>query len=524
MHRSLSFFAVAFIVMISMPQLVWAQDDGVDDALGLSDTAETEGEAEGEGATGSSASSMNFGRADLDGTGAAVGSDDAEQKPADADVEAYAEPERVQDSGKKTNAPSASSLQAFNNALVVQPGHENAPGEHAALLPLVAVDPAVAPKRLALLEHLLYLSLLGRKDFDVVDLRPALEPSSGQDVKRLIENATAMYVAGRQSYENLDAEKAIDQLESSCRTFEAGYAGLRDPHTMALAHIYLASLYMLNGQAETGAPYYRSALFLEPELELDINVFAPEDIDALEAQRSFINSSIKGRIEVDSVPVSTRVYVDNVFRGSSPLQIEGLAPGRHFLRLERNGYERVADVVEVKSDQLSHITRRLIPLRGNDKLQHLLVLVEPDRLDLGGVLKPLGLLFSSNYAVILTGNLAASGQIHARLHYADLKTGLRLRHVDGVLPQDQAAASAALRSLVDQVLDLSAGAESQPANAFVGLSRHEDGPFPWTPVFASLGGLVTFGALGAGAYFILANQEPEGHVLQGGERVVVLGF
>ena len=516
-------------------QRVRAQDDPVDDALGLTNDAADDGAAQADneqvdfdssdlGDSGADkASPDDVTKAALGEAGAATQAGSASTDDDDSHADDVLEQPRAD---AATTAPDASAASAQDKQvyLLSQPGHENMPGQHPALLPLVAMDPGVAPKRVALLEHLLTLALQGRADMDVVDLRRALEPGSGQDALRLIERATELYHAGRQAYENLDSDQATEQLSAACNTFEAGYAGVRDPHTMAITHVYLASLYMQNGQPEKGAPYYRRALFLEPGLELDINVFAPEDIDALEAQRSLIRSSQKGRVEVRSLPVSSRVYIDNVFRGSSPLEVEGLAPGRHFLRLERDGYERVADVIEIKNGQLAHVEQRMIPLRGMAELRHLLVLVEPDSADLGGVLKPLGLLFSSSRAVMLTGHLADKDQLQVQVHYVDLRSGLRLRHVQGLLPRDSAAAAAKLRALADSALDVSAGVESGPSEPLLDLSGLEDVQIPWMPVLAGLGGVAALGALGAGTCWLVAGQPPESRPLQGGERTVVLGF
>lgn len=502
---------VFFVLALLAPQPGWAQDDQ-DSQYALGETTDDEA---GEAADAPNETDASF--TDLD-TNDDLKNDD-EAAPAS---EIQDSPSPVAEANPPTHAPSTAAVSA---TLIEQLGHENAPGKHPAIVPLVSVDPALAPSRVAELEHLLRLALLGRDQVDVVDLRLVLEPSSGQDALRLIDKAVNDYNAGRQAYENLEAGQATELLNASCTAFELGYAALGDPEKMVMAHIYLASVYLQNGQAEASGPHYRSALFLKPSLALDSNIFSPEDIQALEEQRRLISQESKGGVEVRSSPVAARVYVDGLFRGSTPLELNDLAPGRHFLTLERDGFERVADIVEVNTDQQANLERSLIPLRGYARLHQLLALIDPEVVDLGGMITPLRSLFANDQALILTGQQQADGQLMARVHLVDFKSGLRLRSAQGLLPANSLQATPALRSLVDQALDLSAGVEQAPSEPMVDLSGLEDVQIPWTPILAGTGGVIAVGALAAGTYWLVDTQmQPSNTGLHGGERVVVLGF
>lgn len=96
---------------------------------------------------------------------------------------------------------------------------------------------------------------------------------------------------------------------------------------------------------------FRRALALDPDAALDPGVFSPEVQsafdDAVRAQRAAGRSS---RL-LSTVPPGARVTLDGRPLGLSPLTLS-LAPGTHYLTLERTGFHRVQDRLVVESDGL----------------------------------------------------------------------------------------------------------------------------------------------------------------------------
>jgi len=58
-----------------------------------------------------------------------------------------------------------------------------------------------------------------------------------------------------------------------------------------------------------------------------------------------------GRIAIQTAPAGATVYLDGQPNGKSPAAIEGLAPGRYFVRVELDGYRPAEIVVELGSGQ-----------------------------------------------------------------------------------------------------------------------------------------------------------------------------
>ncbi|MGB8168477.1 MAG: PEGA domain-containing protein, partial [Chthoniobacteraceae bacterium] len=58
-----------------------------------------------------------------------------------------------------------------------------------------------------------------------------------------------------------------------------------------------------------------------------------------------------GKIAVSTQPAGAAIYVDGHPYGKAPAQVEGLGPGRYFIRAELDGYRPAEAVVEMPSSQ-----------------------------------------------------------------------------------------------------------------------------------------------------------------------------
>jgi hypothetical protein len=67
-----------------------------------------------------------------------------------------------------------------------------------------------------------------------------------------------------------------------------------------------------------------------------------------------------GRISLTTLPETAEVSVDSVFKGSSPLTLDSLAPGGHVLIIKRKGYFGKKVSVEVKADSVLAVDVALV--------------------------------------------------------------------------------------------------------------------------------------------------------------------
>lgn len=69
-----------------------------------------------------------------------------------------------------------------------------------------------------------------------------------------------------------------------------------------------------------------------------------------------------GTLSIDADPAGGRVYIDRRAAGSTPLRVNNLKAGSHLVWIEREGYRRWTQVVQVRSDRVSRVSASLEPL------------------------------------------------------------------------------------------------------------------------------------------------------------------
>jgi len=389
---------------------------------------------------------------------------------------------------------------------------------------LTAIDPALPPPLVADLEEVLKNALFNRPGIGVLELRRALDSKAGGNGRVALGLAENGLTNGQQFYESLDADKAIKELTAACRLFEDGFSEVNDLHNIVLANIFLASVMNQTGQPDAAIKHYRTALFLEPKLTLDTNVFPPEDLDNLEKVRRDIAQGAKGNAEVLSAPVSARVYIDGVYRGATPLTVSNLPAGDHFLRIERNGYDRIAGVFDVNARKTVKQENTLVPLPRLGDLQRALAAVDVERSDLGGAVQQLNGLVPGHGVVLLTAKLKPDKSgLDATVHYIDFELGRRARHSSGTIPTAGPTLVPSVRALVDDALDTSKGVEP-PFQAVADVEEAvQAGDLPWGAIAIGSGvGAAVIAAAAITAIIVVNADKPV--PLSGGGRVAVLGF
>jgi len=69
-----------------------------------------------------------------------------------------------------------------------------------------------------------------------------------------------------------------------------------------------------------------------------------------------------GRIVATSQPQGAKVYLDNVYRGTTPLNLDRVATGQHHVKLAMAGYQDWSNYVSVSPSRTTTVSADLIPL------------------------------------------------------------------------------------------------------------------------------------------------------------------
>lgn len=95
---------------------------------------------------------------------------------------------------------------------------------------------------------------------------------------------------------------------------------------------------------------------LNPTYELDTKRYS-RDFIALRVQvATGVHAALRGGATVKSRPAGARVFIDNEFKGYTPLTLSTLPVGKHLLRLERPGFRMYGQLLEVSPDDVEAST------------------------------------------------------------------------------------------------------------------------------------------------------------------------
>lgn len=78
--------------------------------------------------------------------------------------------------------------------------------------------------------------------------------------------------------------------------------------------------------------------------------------------RSITPPTYYGRIVAISQPQGAKIYLDNVYRGTTPLSLDRVATGQHQIKLVKTGYQDWSSYVSVSSSRTTTVSADLVPL------------------------------------------------------------------------------------------------------------------------------------------------------------------
>ena len=119
--------------------------------------------------------------------------------------------------------------------------------------------------------------------------------------------------------------------------------------------LYAAVMHQ-RGDVEEAKLALLDLMALNPTYELDTKRYS-RDFIALRVQvATSVQAALRGGATVKSRPAGARVYIDNEFKGYTPLTLTTLPVGKHLLRLERPGFRMYGQLLEVSPDDVEAST------------------------------------------------------------------------------------------------------------------------------------------------------------------------
>ncbi len=193
-------------------------------------------------------------------------------------------------------------------------------------------------KAAAVLGHLVRENFRRAGEFDLIDTRELLNKGTQDPRLDTIESAHLLLARGKQQYDNLELDPAIEALSKARELFRKAAGRLGDGEEYVEALLFLGASHILSGDSELGSGAFRQVALFDKRRALDPKLFPPSMIDIFKRVKSEVAAAPVGMVQLKSNPPAAEVYLNGVYKGVTPLTLAKVSEGTHFVRLEKDGY------------------------------------------------------------------------------------------------------------------------------------------------------------------------------------------
>lgn len=215
------------------------------------------------------------------------------------------------------------------------------------IIPMDPTSEASAPKIEAYMDEALgqFPAYSVRKSEDLFGL-----PLNG-DAQASLKRGQQGYQESLASFEKRDFDDAERKVRATLKELQsAAPAMTASCNPLCDATALYAALMQQRGDAEEAKLALLDLMALSPTYELDTKRYNRELISLRVQVATGVGAALRGGVAVKSRPAGARVYVDNEFRGYTPVTVATLPVGKHLLRLERPGFRVTGQLLEVGTE------------------------------------------------------------------------------------------------------------------------------------------------------------------------------
>lgn len=162
----------------------------------------------------------------------------------------------------------------------------------------------------------------------------------------------------QRAYERFDYARALRSLHAAEHILRHAGPAAAAAEALTEVHRSMLLVHAADGNQQLAVEAATVLLQLRPEQPLDAGRFPPPALTALDRAKQRRAAAGASSLRVLSDPPGATVQVDGVMRGETPLLVDDLSPGVHYLRVERPGSAGWGDrvVTVANSERLWHTT------------------------------------------------------------------------------------------------------------------------------------------------------------------------
>lgn len=154
----------------------------------------------------------------------------------------------------------------------------------------------------------------------------------------------------KEFYKTFSFKEAIGVLENTIETYRFTPAVQSQHFLLTEAYLMLGNIQLGAGHQKKAVEAFREAVRLDPEKQITEMQYPPKTVHLFQATREeFLRKARSAVLEIQSSPSKSDVYLNGTHKGQTPLKIERLTLGEHYLLVKREGYQAEAKKIVLKS-------------------------------------------------------------------------------------------------------------------------------------------------------------------------------
>ncbi len=178
--------------------------------------------------------------------------------------------------------------------------------------------------------------------------------SAHPDVLQRIDtqNPLNRYIGeAEQLYLSMDLKDAIGVLSNTIETYRSAHPPLTENFLLVDAYLFLGNIYLGDKKVGEAKNIFKEAVLLDPDRELTTEDYSPNTIAYfIQSKEDFLSKAKTSKVDIFSNPKDVEIYLNGVKKGLTPVQLERLPQGEHFVLAQKMGYKPIAQKISVKDN------------------------------------------------------------------------------------------------------------------------------------------------------------------------------
>ena len=159
-----------------------------------------------------------------------------------------------------------------------------------------------------------------------------------------LEEAKALYKRGKKFYENLDLNRALQELLAAEQKVIDNFAYVEDSKPLLKIHLYIGLSYLAKGIEKKAYEEFSKMHKIDPNVTITQRDFAPSLVKKYLAIRKKILQSPQGKLTINTNPQNASLFINGIRQTKRTIRPY---PGEYFIRVTHAGFDDYFEKIDV---------------------------------------------------------------------------------------------------------------------------------------------------------------------------------